>query len=298
MKKDLNTTVQWITRSAEAWITICVPRVENQITWTNQDESDYESARTTRTCNRDLKYLKIVAERTWSKLWRQLRHAWAIALVVLRPFCPLRDAAAPGNRVDTAHQKSTADAISYVYVCVKSISCHFFIGLVIYLWFISLLLVDYHRFMGFCVYRIIVHLELAYDHIEWPDPMVTSQESTHSIWDAIERRLKPWGAESTANVVWWINGKEHSLGMKMHEACRRLLPLLKSTEVCWTIIEALQLHANRLSVSVLPGCKGTQWWDDLSSAKSNTLNLTTRFMFLKLKGNEEQITTKRQQGKW
>lgn len=158
---------------------------------------------------------------------------------------------------------------------------------------------DYHRFMGFWVYRIIVHLELAYDHIEWPDPIVTSQESTHSIWDAIERRLKPWGAESTANVVWWINGK-HSLGMKMHEACRRLLiilPLLKSTEVCWTIIEALQLHANRLSVSVLPGCKGTQWWDDLSSAKSNTLNLTTRFMFFEIESkwrtNYDKPTTRK-----
>lgn len=118
--KDLKATVQWITLSAEAWITtISVPRVGRK--------SKARKKRTRMNLTMNLqeqpepatgpwKYLKIVAERTWSKLWRQLRHAWAIALVVLRPFCPLRDAAAPGNRVDTAHQKSTADAISYVYV--------------------------------------------------------------------------------------------------------------------------------------------------------------------------------------
>ena len=130
MKKDLNTTVQWITLSAEAWITICVPRVENQITWTNQDESDYESARTTRTCNRTLK----ISENSGRKNLIQTLKTASPRL----GYCPRRTPSvlsAPWCRrtwKSSGHGTSKVHSwCNFICICLKSISCHFFIRLVI-----------------------------------------------------------------------------------------------------------------------------------------------------------------------
>ena len=51
------------------------------------------------------------------------------------------------------------------------------------------------------------------------DPMVTSQESTQSIWDAIDRRLKPWPVP-VSNATQWYTSNAHVPQMHLYKVCK------------------------------------------------------------------------------
>ena len=53
----------------------------------------------------------------------------------------------------------------------------------------------------------------------WADPMVTSQESTQSICDAIDRRLKPWPVP-VSNATQWYTSNAHVPQMHLYKVCK------------------------------------------------------------------------------